>query len=97
MTQIKSPISEEVPVREFLERVLEERDRLYIIRFDEAKTALSAALIAQKEALNVALIAQKEAVNAAFLASEKAIIKAEDPKQSGISSIIFVLMRQKRR
>lgn len=59
-----------ISIREFLERILEERDRLYNIRFEEAKTAV-----------NAALIAQKEAVTSAFAASEKAIIKAEDAQR----------------
>jgi hypothetical protein len=57
----------DIPMREFLERIIDERDRLYAVRFEEAKTAV-----------NAALIAQKESVTSAFLASEKAIVKAEE-------------------
>lgn len=49
-----------------LQKLVEERDRLYISKFDASQTAVSAALAAQKEATNTA-----------FLASEKAIVKAE--------------------
>jgi hypothetical protein len=55
-----------VPVREFIERVMDERDRLYDTRFAASKTAVDAALAAQEKA-----------TNAAFLASEKAITKAD--------------------
>jgi len=56
--------------REFLERVQDERDRLYDSRFRAAEIAV-----------NAALAAQEKAVAAAFLASEKAIIKAEEAQK----------------
>jgi hypothetical protein len=74
----------EVSLREFLERLVderfarldtalaalaklvEERDRLYISKFDASQRAVDAALVAQKEATATA-----------FSASEKAIVKAE--------------------
>lgn len=49
-----------------LGKLVEERDRLYISKFDASQRAVDAALTAQKEAT---------ATN--FLASEKAIVKAE--------------------
>lgn len=55
----------------FIDRVLEERDRLYGARFDAAQTAVTAALAAQKEL-----------TSAAFLSSEKAIVKAEGAQHS---------------
>lgn len=55
-----------VTLREFIERVMDERDRLYDTRFAASKTAVDAALAAQEKA-----------TNAAFLASEKAITKAD--------------------
>ena len=57
-------------VREFLERIIEERDRLYDIRFRASETAMSAALTAQEKQ-----------TNASFTASEKAIVKAEDAQR----------------
>jgi len=56
--------------REILERIIEERDRLYDMRFRAGEIAV-----------NAALAAQEKAVNAAFLASEKAIIKAEEAQR----------------
>jgi hypothetical protein len=57
----------EVSLRAFLEKIIEERDRLYDTRFKAAETAVSAALAAQEKA-----------TTAAFLASEKAVLKAEN-------------------
>lgn len=56
--------------REILERIIDERDRLYDMRFRAAEIAV-----------NAALAAQEKAVTAAFLASEKAIIKAEEAQK----------------
>lgn len=56
--------------REILERIIDERDRLYDMRFRAAEIAV-----------NAALAAQEKAVAAAFLASEKAIIKAEEAQK----------------
>jgi hypothetical protein len=60
-----------ISIREFIERILEERDRLYTVRFEASKTAVDAALIAQKES-----------VANAFLSSEKAIVKAEEAQKA---------------
>ncbi len=59
-----------VSIREFLVSIIEERDRLYDMRFKASETAV-----------NAALAAQEKAVTAAFLASEKAIVKAEDAQR----------------
>jgi DNA primase large subunit len=59
-----------VSIREFLERVIDERDRLYDIRFKAAEVAVNAALAA----------AEKQ-TSASFLASEKAIVKAEEAQR----------------
>lgn len=53
-----------------LRRLMDERDRLYMTRFQSSDTAVDRALAAQEKA-----------VAAAFLASEKAIIKAEDAQR----------------
>ena len=50
--------------------VMNERDRLYDVRFRAAEAAVSAALAAQEKS-----------TNAAFAASEKAIVKAEDAQR----------------
>lgn len=57
-------------IREYLERVIDERDRLYDVRFKAAETAV-----------NAALAAQEKQTSASFLASEKAIVKAEDAQR----------------
>ena len=59
-----------IPIREFIERIVDERDRQYDMRFRAAEIAVQAALLAQKEA-----------VANAFVASEKAIIKAEEAQR----------------
>jgi hypothetical protein len=61
------PVEQSIPMRVFLERIIDEHDRLYDSRFRASEIAVQAALLAQKEA-----------VANAFLASEKAIIKAEE-------------------
>ena len=53
-----------------LARLADERDRLYMTKFQESK-----------DAVKDALAAQEKAVAAAFLASEKAIVKAEDAQK----------------
>jgi hypothetical protein len=53
-----------------LRQLVDERDRLYGSQFAGSRTAVDAALTAQKEQ-----------VAAAFLASEKAIVKAEDAQR----------------
>lgn len=58
-------------IREYLERIIDERDRLYDVRFRAAETAV-----------NAALAAQEKQTNASFSASEKAIVKAEDSQKS---------------
>jgi hypothetical protein len=67
--------------REFLERVMDERDRLYDTRFKAAETAVAAALAAQEKAVGAALAAQEKQTASSFLASEKAIVKAEDAQR----------------
>ena len=53
-----------------LVQVVDERDRLYDVRFRAAE-----------EAVGAALAAQEKGTNAAFAASEKAIVKAEDAQR----------------
>lgn len=60
----------EVSIREFLQTLIDERDRLYDMRFKASETAV-----------NAALAAQEKSVAAAFQASEKAIVKAEDAQK----------------
>jgi hypothetical protein len=57
-------------MRDFMQRVLDERDRQYDARFRAAEIAVMAAFAAQKDS-----------VANAFLASEKAIIKAEEAQR----------------
>jgi hypothetical protein len=63
-TKTKDP--PDIPMREFLERIIDERDRQYDMRARAAEIAVQAALLAQKEQ-----------TKDAFAASEKAIVKAE--------------------
>jgi hypothetical protein len=60
-----------VTLREFLLRIMDERDHRYEDRFKAQETAVSSALAAQKEL-----------TSAAFAASEKAIVKAEAAQTS---------------
>lgn len=66
----KSSALTQIPMREFLERIVDERDKQYDARFRAAEIAVSAALSAQEKS-----------TKDAFLASEKAIIKAEDAQR----------------
>jgi hypothetical protein len=59
-----------IALREYLEHIIEERDRLYHTRFEASAIAV-----------NAALAAQEKAVAAAFLASERAISKAEEAQK----------------
>jgi hypothetical protein len=70
-----------VSQREFLERIMDERDRLYDMRFKAAETAVNTALAAQEKAVNAALAAQEKQTASSFMASEKAIVKAEDAQR----------------
>lgn len=60
MIQRKLSISEDIPLREFLERVVDERDKFYQSRFHAAEIAVSTALAAQEKAVAKAEDAQKE-------------------------------------
>jgi hypothetical protein len=57
-------------IREYLERIIDEKDRQYQQRFRAADAAVASALLAQKEA-----------TAAAFAASESAIRKAEEAQR----------------
>lgn len=70
VAQVGTSNKDSVSIREFIERVVDERDRLYGARFEASAVAV-----------NAALAAQEKAVAAAFGASEKAIIKAEDAQR----------------
>jgi hypothetical protein len=58
-------------LKEYVETLIEANDKRYNQRFDDAKTAVDAALNAAKTAVGAALDAQKEAVAKAEQASEK--------------------------
>ena len=60
----------DIPIREFIERIVDERDRQYDMRFRASEIAVQAALLAQKEL-----------TASSFAASEKAIIKAEEAQR----------------
>ena len=60
-----------VSMREYIERVLDERDRLYGAKFVASEVAVSAALIAQKTSVDAALVAADRAVAKADIANEK--------------------------
>lgn len=67
---MQTPPQQTIPFREYLERVIEEKDKQYDMRFHAAEIALAAALEAQQKALYAALQAQKEAVNKSDIATE---------------------------
>lgn len=60
-----------VSMREYLERVLDERDRLYGAKFVASEVAVAAALTAQKTSVDAALVAADRAVAKADVANEK--------------------------
>ena len=60
-----------ISMREYIERVLDERDRLYGAKFIASEVAVSAALIAQKTSVDAALVAADRAVAKADIANEK--------------------------
>jgi len=59
-----------VSLRQYLEKIIEERDRQYDTRFKAGETAVSAALAAQEKQ-----------TAAAFQAGEKAVLKAENAQK----------------
>jgi hypothetical protein len=61
----------DIPIREFFERIIDERDRQYDGRFRAGEIAV-----------NAALAAQQKSYSDAFLASEKAIVKAEEAQKA---------------
>jgi hypothetical protein len=83
MAEVISRISpeEHVSIREFVERIMDERDRLYIDKFKASEQAVLTALVAQEKAVNAALAAQEKQTASSFMASEKAIVKAEDAQR----------------
>lgn len=62
--------NDRITVLAYLDRIMEERDRLYAIQFKAAETAV-----------NAALAAQEKQYNATFMASQKAIEKAEEAQR----------------
>jgi len=68
-------------LREFVERIMDERDRAYQERFRALEASVDYRFKASEVAVNAALAAQEKATAAAFLASEKAIVKAEDAQR----------------
>jgi formaldehyde-activating enzyme involved in methanogenesis len=73
--------SEIVTVRVFVERIMDERDRLYEAKFKAAETAVTTALSSAEKAVNAALAAQEKQTASSFAASEKAIVKAEEAQR----------------
>jgi uncharacterized phage infection (PIP) family protein YhgE len=74
--------------REFLERVIDERERIYESRFkalekliDERDRLYDSRFKAAEIAVNAALAAQEKGTNSSFVASEKAIVKAEQAQK----------------
>jgi seryl-tRNA synthetase len=62
---------EAVALRAYLERIIDERDRQYDMRFRASEVAVTAAFAAQEKS-----------TAAAFLSSEKAIVKAEEAQKA---------------
>jgi len=61
----------DVPLREYLERLMDEADKRYQQRFEAQSLGVNTALLAAKEAVGAALQAAKEAVAKAEAASER--------------------------
>jgi hypothetical protein len=87
---VAQPPPPDTPITQFayLERVIEERERIYTERFaalralmDERDRLYGQSFKAAEVAVVSALAAQEKAVSAAFMASEKAIVKAEQAQK----------------
>lgn len=76
-----------IDMREFLERIIDEKDTLYDQRFRASEAAYDQRFRASEIAVQAALQAQKEAVSNTFIASEKAIIKAEVATEKRFESV----------
>jgi hypothetical protein len=77
---------DDVPLKEFFERVVKERDERYTQRFE-----------AQETAITTAMNAAEKAVNAAMAAAEKAVAKAEaatDKRLEGMNEFRATLSDQ---
>jgi hypothetical protein len=60
-----------VTLREYFERVLDERDRQYRQMFDDVKKAVETALSAQEKAISAAFRSSEQAIEKAELAQNK--------------------------
>jgi hypothetical protein len=80
-------------MRELIVRLVDERDRLYAVRFRAAEmhinsvfeahaNSLRVAFQAQEKSVEAHFTAQEKAVAAAFSASDKAIIKSEEAQRA---------------
>src|ERR1700682_2667136 len=65
MLQRKAQPLPEIPLREYLERVIDERDQQYKQQFRAAEIAVAAAFNAQKELTNAAFVSSREAIGKA--------------------------------
>lgn len=90
--------SADVSLKEYLERLIDERDKRLMSVIDERdrqyadarranETAVQAALVAQEKATSTALAGQEKATAAAFASSEKAIDKADAAYESRFESV----------
>ena len=78
---------EPITDRQFLERILVERDARYEARFIANEKAVDTALDAQKELTAANLASANAATSAAFAASEKAITKAEQANEKRLEGL----------
>jgi small-conductance mechanosensitive channel len=90
--------SADVSLKEYVEKLIDERDKRLLSVIDERdrqyadarranETAVQAALVAQEKATSTALAAQEKATAAAFSSSEKAIDKADAAYESRFESV----------
>jgi len=100
-TSPRAPVSfssADVSLKEYVEKLIEERDKRLLSVIDERdrqyadarranETAVQAALVAQEKATSTALAAQEKATAAAFSSSEKAIDKADAAYESRFESV----------
>ena len=65
-----------VTMREYLENILAERDRLYGAKFLASEVAVSAALASSEKAVGAAFLSQQTAMQTALISAEKAVAAA---------------------
>lgn len=76
-----------IPLRDYLLRIMDERDRAYQQRFDATQIANQQRFDAAQMAIKDALAAQEKAVMTAMVAAEKAVTKAENAAEKRFEAV----------